>query len=197
MNDFGLWCSTGFEHIADLEAYDHILFVTLLTLAYPLFEWRKLLILITAFTVGHSFSLAFSMVNGLNLPTALIEWLIAFSILITGIVEFIQLKKTKFANGKSIYMMVVFFGLIHGLGFSFLLKDMLGREQSLILPLVYFNLGLELGQLVIVGIVLVFSLFITTIVKWPYTIFKLSLLSLITLIALIMCVERFLLLFSV
>lgn len=197
MNDFGLWCSTGFEHIADLEAYDHILFVTLLTLAYPLFEWRKLLILITAFTVGHSFSLAFRMVNGLNLPTALIELLIAFSILITGIVEFIQLKKTKFANGKSIYMMVVFFGLIHGLGFSFLLKDMLGREQSLILPLVYFNLGLELGQLVIVGIVLVFSLFITTIVKWPYTIFKLSLLSLITLIALIMCVERFLLLFSV
>jgi hypothetical protein len=197
MNDFGLWCSTGFEHIADLEAYDHILFVTLLTLAYPLLEWRKLLILITAFTVGHSVSLALSVVNGLNLPTSFIEFLIAFSILITGIVEFIQLKKTDFASGKIIYMMVVLFGLIHGMGFSFLLKEMLGREQSIILPLVYFNLGLELGQVVIVGIVLVFSLFITTIIKWPYTIFKLSLLALITLIALKMCVERFLPLFSV
>jgi len=197
MNDFGLWCSTGFEHIADLEAYDHILFVTLLTLAYPLLEWRKLLILITAFTVGHSVSLALSVVNGLNLPSSFIEFLIAFSILITALVEFIQFKKKNFASGRIIYIMVVLFGLIHGMGFSFLLKEMLGREQSIILPLVYFNLGLELGQVVIVGIVLVFSLFITTIIKWPYTIFKLSLLSLITLIALKMCVERFLPLFSV
>ena len=196
MNEFGLWFSTGVEHIADLSAYDHILFVTLLVMAYPLNAWRSLILLVTAFTVGHSLSLAISILNDMTLSTPLIELCIALSILFTALFQLLNFSgKTQFGL-KSWYTLVLVFGLIHGLGFSFLLKAMLGKEQSVFLPLMYFNVGLELGQLLIVAIVLVFSLFITKIIKWPYTYYKLSLLCAISLIALKLSAERLFLFFS-
>src|SRR6187431_948884 len=122
MNDFGLWFITGVEHIADLAAYDHILFICLLVLAYPIKDWRRLVILITAFTVGHSCSLAISIVKNLTLPTPFIEFLIALSILLTALFQLMSYKKPELNSGKTIYGTVVLFGLIHGLGFSFLLN---------------------------------------------------------------------------
>jgi hypothetical protein len=196
MNDFGLWFSTGMEHISDLGAYDHILFVTLLVLAYPIKDWRKLVILITAFTLGHSLSLALSIYTDQTLSSSVIEFLIALSILVTALFQLVNHKKTDFFSRRSIYLMVLLFGFIHGMGFSFLLKAMLGKEVSVFLPLLYFNLGLEFGQLIIVAIVLVFSLFITKLLKWPYKIYILGCLCLITLIALKLSLERVLLLFS-
>jgi len=190
MNDFVLWFSTGVEHIADLSAYDHILFVTLLVMAFPLTEWRKLLWLVTAFTVGHSLSLALSVVENLNLNSFIIEFGIALSILMTALTQFVLQVKSKKPNEPFFYGTIIFFGLIHGMGFSFLLKAMLGKEDSVILPLVYFNLGLELGQLIIVGIVLVFSLFLTLFLKWSYKIYKTVVISLIAIIALQLCAER-------
>lgn len=195
MNDFTLWLVTGIEHIADLNAYDHILFVSLLVLAYPLNEWKKLVWLITAFTVGHSFALALSTMNILNVNSKLIEICIALSILLTVLLEFYFLIRNKFVNTPLVYSIVVFFGMVHGLGFSFLLKSMLGKEENVFLPLVYFNLGIEIGQLIIVAIVLVFSLLITKILKWPYKLFKIVILSIIALTSLYMFLERLLLLF--
>jgi hypothetical protein len=84
MNDFEIWLSMGIEHIADLNGYDHILFVVLLTLAYSLTDWRKLLWLITAFTLGHSISLSLSVLDLIKIPRLLTELLIALSILITS-----------------------------------------------------------------------------------------------------------------
>lgn len=195
MNDFTLWFVTGIEHIADLNAYDHILFVSLLVLAYPLYEWKKLVWIITAFTVGHSLALALSTMNILSVNSKLIEICIALSILLTALLEFYFLIRNKFVNTPLVYGIVVSFGMVHGLGFSFLLKSMLGKEENVFLPLVYFNLGIEIGQLIIVAIVLVFSLLITNILKWPYKFFKIVILSIITLISLYMFLERLLLLY--
>ena len=91
MNDFSIWLSTGIEHIGSLSGYDHILFVVILTLAYPLNSWKKLLWLVTAFTLGHSISLGLSVFQIVKAPRLIIELLIALSILITAVYQLIRI----------------------------------------------------------------------------------------------------------
>lgn len=191
MNDFSIWFFEGVHHILDINGYDHILFVTLLALIYPLGEWKKLLTLVTAFTVGHSITLALSVVKNFTFQQEIIELFIAFTIFSTAVYHLIYLKKEIKTASFYLYFIVLFFGLIHGLGFSFLLKAMLGKEQDVTFPLLYFNLGLELGQLIIITVVVGFSLFLTALSKKLNFYYKLSLVCLTSLIALKMCVERF------
>jgi len=195
MSEFYIWFSTGFEHICDLAGYDHILFVTLLVLALPLKEWKKLLVLITGFTIGHSISLLLSVTGVIKLPQNIVEVFIAFTILITAIFHIKNYKNTEAKNVRLLYFVIPLFGGIHGLGFSYLLSSMLGQQQSVALPLFYFNLGLELGQIVIVLIVLLFSLLLTSYLKCPFKFYKLSVSCIIALISLIMFVQRLLLFF--
>jgi hypothetical protein len=156
MSNFGLWFSTGFWHILDWQGYDHICYILVLTIAFPYTEWRKLLVLITAFTIGHSLTLALSTWDIIHPPQKTIEILIPLTILITCI--FTIIKRNKPVKKVSLnYFLALFFGLIHGMGFSYLLKSMLGREENPVGPLFSFNLGLEAGQLVIVAAVLLIS----------------------------------------
>jgi hypothetical protein len=192
MSEFWIWFSTGVEHILDVNGYDHILFVSLIALTYRFDKVGKLLLLVTAFTIGHSLSLAISVIFNLKVNTPLVEFLIALSILATALYHLIDYKKNGLQNTPVFYCITCFFGLIHGLGFSFLLKSMLSAKQSVLLPLLCFNLGLELGQLVIVLIVLVFSLLLTFLFKHPYKIYKLIITCSIGLIALKISIERFL-----
>lgn len=174
------------EHITDLSGYDHILFVTLLSISYTFASWKKLLVMITAFTLGHSISLAMSVLANVDINTALIEFLIALSIFLTAIYS---LWKREHAKSNIVYIVVAIFGLIHGTGFSYLLKAMLGQEESVAMPLLYFNLGLEAGQLAIVLVVLGMNVIINSL-KVPHRIYTLSVVGLIGLIALKLCVER-------
>lgn len=187
MQNFWLWFSTGLEHITDLGGYDHILFVTLLSISYAFSSWKKLVVMITAFTVGHSISLALSVISDININTALIEFLIALSIFITAVYH---LSAKENSNAKWVYVIVVLFGMIHGTGFSYLLKAMLGKEEAIAGPLLYFNLGLEVGQLLIVLAVLSLNLAISYIKAIPFKFYKMVVVSLIGLVALKMCVER-------
>ncbi|MBP9069626.1 MAG: HupE/UreJ family protein [Bacteroidia bacterium] len=187
MENFWLWFSTGLEHITDLGGYDHILFVTLLSIGYTFSSWKKLVVMITAFTLGHSISLALSVIGNLSINTALIEFLIALSIFITAVYH---LRVKENSNAKWIYMIVVLFGLIHGTGFSYLLKAMLGKEEAIAGPLLYFNLGLEAGQLFIVLAVLSLNLAMSYVKAIPFRVYKIVVVSLIGVIALKMCVER-------
>jgi hypothetical protein len=191
MQNFWLWFSTGLQHITDLNGYDHILFVTLLSISYTFNSWKKLVAMITAFTLGHSLSLALSVFVDLNINSKLIEFLIAFSILSTAIYAIWSKENKKTAV---VYFLVACFGLIHGLGFSYLLKAMLGREEAVAGPLLYFNLGLEAGQLIIVLVILGMNQIINSL-KIPFRIYKTVLVSLIGLISLKMCVERMMELF--
>lgn len=164
MSDFGLWFTTGLQHILDKNGYDHICYVLVLAISFPTIEWKKLLGLITAFTIGHSLTLALSVLDILKIPQAIIEILIPLTILITCVFTIVkreQVIKTVSVN----YFLALFFGLIHGMGFSYLLKSMLGREQSIVSPLFSFNLGLEAGQLVIVAAVMLISLFLENVLK--------------------------------
>ncbi len=156
---FSMYFELGFEHIADINGYDHILFILALCTVYLFKDWKKILMLVTAFTVGHSITLALAVLNIINFPVSIIEFLIPITIFISAFTNFFyndgSLKKLH--NFK--YLTALFFGLIHGLGFSFYLKSLLGSMKEVVLPLFAFNIGLEVGQIFIV----IFFLFITFI----------------------------------
>jgi hypothetical protein len=152
----------GFQHIADLRGYDHILFITALTVAYRPTEWRRLLWLVTAFTVGHSITLALATLDLVRVSSRIVEPAIAFTIVITALTSFVTTAVVPASSPEPVsargqlsrYALAGGFGLIHGLGFSTFLRSLLGGEESIVAPLLSFNVGLELGQLVIVLAVL-------------------------------------------
>ena len=189
MQDFPLYFELGWQHILDWRGYDHILFVMVLCGTYTLPEWKKVLILVTAFTLGHSITLALSVFELINVNSALIEFLIPVTIVITAISNIISKK----ANQKAIkfkYLLALFFGLVHGMGFSNYLKGLLGNSSSIVAELFAFNLGLEFGQLLIVAGILALSAILTGILKvkkWDWNFF---LSSAIFGISFVMAIER-------
>ncbi|MBX2815968.1 MAG: HupE/UreJ family protein [Saprospiraceae bacterium] len=150
MSQFSVYLQLGYEHIADLAAYDHMLFVITLCAFYSWRDWKKILILVTAFTIGHSVTLALSALNILSIDQTLVETLIPFTIFVTAIHN-IWIRKTPEVPRKvsSNYLIALFFGFIHGMGFSNFFKALTGGE-SIVLELFAFNVGLEIGQLLIV-----------------------------------------------
>lgn len=164
MQEFWIWFSTGLEHILDWNGYDHILYVMALCVMFTIKEWKKLLVLVTAFTIGHSLTLAASVTNLFTVKQSYIEMLIPITIITTCIVNFVFAKqaadKGKAKSYNLNYLLALFFGFIHGMGFSYLLKSMLGKEESIAFPLMSFNLGLEAGQLIIVFAMLLISVFL-------------------------------------
>ncbi len=165
MNDFNLYFEIGFRHIADLKGYDHILFVMALCLRYEFTDWRKLLILVTAFTIGHSITLALSVFNLVSYSVKWIEFLIPVTIVLTTISNVFVKKFVFKSKFPLIYFLALFFGLVHGLGFSNYLKSLLGNDHSVVWQLLAFNIGLEAGQLIIVLCVLLISLVFTRILR--------------------------------
>ena len=157
MSDFSIFFPMGIEHITDLNGLDHILFITALCMRYLISDWKKLLILVTAFTVGHSITLALSTLNIISLPQRWTEFFIALTIVITAFNNWFVKDFTFKTRYPAIYFFALFFGLIHGLGFSTLLKSMLGQDQNIVVQLLAFNLGLEMGQLIIVACILIIT----------------------------------------
>jgi len=156
MGDFGFYFKEGIFHITDWKGYDHILFVMALCLPYLLKDWKQILILVTAFTIGHSITLALSVFNKIIISSTWIEFLIPITILITAL-ENLSQKNTDQQHTRWRYISALIFGLIHGMGFSNYLKSMLGKDESIITQLLAFNIGLEVGQLLIVAVVVILS----------------------------------------
>lgn len=156
MGDFNFYFGLGWEHIMSWDALDHLLFITALAAIYVLKDWKQVLILVTAFTIGHSLTLALSVLDIIRFPTNWVEFLIPCTIVITAISNLFQKKFTP----KSIrinYFLALFFGLIHGMGFANSIRFMLAKDQSLGWGLFGFNVGLEAGQIVVVTIILLVS----------------------------------------
>ena len=164
MTAFELYLRIGFEHIIDrrlytdimaAEGYDHLLFVVALAAVYHVREYKKVLILVTAFTIGHSFTLALATLDMLRIPSDLIEFLIPLTIFATALYNIIKRQSITTPGALRLrYGAALLFGLIHGMGFSNYLKALLGTEDQLLIPLLGFNVGLEVGQLLIVVVVL-------------------------------------------
>lgn len=128
---------------------DHILFVFALSASYLISDWKKVLVLVTAFTIGHSVTLALATLNIIKVRSDAVEFFIVVTILIAAMSNLFQ-KEGGASKIQINYFYALFFGLIHGLGFSNTLRAMLSKKQELITPLLAFNLGLELGQIIIV-----------------------------------------------
>lgn len=159
---------TGWDHILDLEGIDHMLFVATLCSIYLVRDWKKILILVTAFTIGHSLTLALSAYRVVKVDAGLVETLIPVTIIVTAIFNMVNswvwdYKEQK--NDVALYVMALLFGLIHGLGFSNFFKEMYGPEESIVAPLLYFNIGVELGQILVVAIIMAVSYIIVNILK--------------------------------
>lgn len=165
MNQFELYFGLGLSHILDIQGYDHILFVIALCTIYTFIDWRKILILVTAFTIGHSLTLALATLKIVSINSALIEFLIPVTIAITTATNLLNNVEQKTRNVQLNYFFALFFGLIHGLGFSNFLKSLLGKESSILEPLLAFNIGLEVGQIVIVALYLALAYFVLSILK--------------------------------
>ncbi|MEZ4775941.1 MAG: HupE/UreJ family protein [Bacteroidia bacterium] len=171
MSPFLSYLTLGFQHISDLEGYDHILFLIALCAVYRLSQWKNVLVMVTAFTLGHSLSLGIATLTQLNMGqeitlgaisfqlSQVIEFLIPVTIFLTAISNVIRNHDEQLTPGKQRiqYVAASFFGLIHGLGFSNFLQTILGREENLFSPLLAFNIGLELGQLMIVALLMIIT----------------------------------------
>lgn len=154
-----LFLGLGIRHILDPGAIDHLLYLTALTIPYRARQWRSLLWLVTAFTVGHSLTLALATIGWLPIRGAVVELLIPVTIFLTSAFTLWRLRRSDGADPGTarawpLYLITLGFGLIHGLGFSGYLRSLLGAEESIVAPLLWFNLGLEVAQLIVVVAVL-------------------------------------------
>jgi hypothetical protein len=192
MSLFELYFKVGLQHIADLKGYDHILFILTLCAVYRLSEWKKLLMLVTAFTLGHSLTLALATLNILHIDSGLIEFLIPVTIFLTALANVLSGKQniTPLLHYLK-YSAALFFGLIHGLGFSNYLRSLLGSEKGLAVPLLSFNLGIEAGQLMIVAVILLVTLVIVDLFKLPRLHWHLLLSGAGMGVSLVLMIERF------
>ena len=190
MQDFPLYFELGWQHILDWQGYDHILFITALCGVYLLNDWKKVLILVTAFTVGHSITLALSIFNFINIKSSWIEFFIPITIALTCFYNIIT-KRTFTKKFNPTYLMALTFGLIHGLGFSNYLKSLLGTSNNVVAELFAFNIGLEFGQIIIVFSVLLLSFLLVQVIKVQKREWNLFLSSAIFGVAILMAIERF------
>lgn len=168
MSDFLVFFKLGLFHVLDIKAYDHILFLIVLTVPYVLKDWKRLLILISLFTLGHTLALFLAVFNVVTVKSSFVEFLIPITILITGIYNlFTAGKSSKNGSLSFIGSVTVFFGIIHGLGFSNYIKSLLfGEAIDKMGPLFKFALGIETAQLIVVIVVLILSFAFQTVLKF-------------------------------
>ncbi|MFK7971473.1 MAG: HupE/UreJ family protein [Bacteroidia bacterium] len=170
MSEFNIFFSIGFGHLLEVGAADHILFIVVLVATYRPRQWREVALLATAFTVGHSITLALSTLDILSVPSEIAEILIALSIVVTAWWNLRRPPEFR-KNRKSLYWIAAGFGLVHGIGYAGQIKPMLMPDMSLWKPLLAFNIGLEVAQLVVVSVLLLIGWIIIDLIgislrKW-------------------------------
>ncbi|NJN42904.1 MAG: HupE/UreJ family protein [Flammeovirgaceae bacterium] len=192
MSEFSLYFALGKDHILDYaNGYDHILFVVALCAIYIARDWKKVLILVTAFTIGHSITLALATFNIIRFNSDAIEFLIPLTILITAVSNLFRSEET--VNRQTIqtnYVLALGFGLIHGMGFSNYLHALLGKNEDIILQLFAFNLGLELGQIIVVAIFMGISFILVDLIALKRRDWKLVISSAIAGMALLLIKDK-------
>ena len=165
MHSISLYVQLGIGHIADIAGFDHILFLIALCAVHKLEQWRSLLVLVTAFTVGHSVTLALASLSVIVVASDVIEFLIPVTILVTAINNlFAQTDSAKARVIGREYVMALFFGFIHGMGFSNYFRALLMDDSSIFVPLLGFNLGIEIAQLSFVLAIVGFVYLLTNLV---------------------------------
>jgi hypothetical protein len=166
MEDFVFYFKLGWQHIISVDAFDHLFFIMALTSIYLLKDIKQVLLLITAFTIGHATSLSLSVLNVVKINSALVEFLIPISIIITAEIQFVKSIHPK-APFRFKYVFALLFGLLHGLGFANTIRFILAESQQITLPLLSFNIGLEVGQILIVLLILLLAKLCIEVIGMP------------------------------
>ncbi|PBJ06628.1 HupE/UreJ family protein [Flavobacterium sp. ACN6] len=168
MSQFWIYFQIGLKHVLDINAYDHVLFLIALTVPYLFKDWKRIFVLVSIFTIGHTLALILSVFGVIKMNVNLVEFLIPITILITALYHlFTAGKNSKNDGANLVFFITLFFGIIHGLGFSNYFKTILGGSAtSKLLPLGEFALGIEAAQLVVVFVVLVISYIVQTVFRF-------------------------------
>ena len=168
MTDFWIYFKIGLNHVLDINGYDHVLFLIALTVPYAFKDWKRILLLVTLFTIGHTFALLLSVFNIVTVKATLVEFLIPITILVTAFFNlFTAGKSSKQESITFIGAITVFFGVIHGLGFSNYFKAILpGNPSEKVVPLLEFAIGIEAAQILVVVAVLLLSFIVQTLFRF-------------------------------
>ncbi len=168
MSEFWIYFEIGLRHVLDLFAYDHVLFLIALTVPYAFKDWKRLLLLVSIFTIGHTLALLLSVFGVIIIKGNLVEFLIPITILIVAFFHLFTAGKSSKKESISVIVFVtLFLGIIHGLGFASYFKSLLGGSpQSKLLPLSEFALGIEAAQIVVVFVVLILSYIVQTFFRF-------------------------------
>ena len=192
MEVFKIYFTEGWNHIMSSDALDHQLFILSLAALFLSKDWRRVLVLVTAFTIGHSLTLALSVYDVIRFSIAWVEFLIPITILLTAIYDlrYLNISKIEGRNIQFNYIIALSFGLVHGMGFANSIRQMLASDQTIGIPLLSFNIGLEVGQIVLILLILLIAQLLVVNVKLPrkYWILLLSVIPLI--LSLRMALER-------
>ena len=155
LDDFWFNVQYGLNHVLDINGYDHVLFLMVLSVPYIFKDWKRILLLVSVFTIGHSLSLVFAAYDIVKINSILVEFLIPMTILVVAIYNiFTAGKLAKSAKIGILFLSTLFFGVIHGLGFAREFKMFVGKTESKLIPLLEFALGIEFAQIIIVFVVL-------------------------------------------
>lgn len=167
MSEFWVYVTVGLKHVLDIDGYDHVLFLIALTVPYGFKEWKRVLWLVTLFTLGHTLSLMLSVFEWVNVKASLVEFLIPITILITALYHLFTAGKKQLKSLSIVSGITLFFGLIHGLGFSNYFKSILpGSPSEKVIPLLQFALGIEIAQIIVVLIVMILAYFMQMLFRF-------------------------------
>ena len=168
MSDFWMYFKIGLNHVLDINGYDHVLFLIALAVPYAFKDWKRILLLVTIFTIGHTLALLLSVFNIVTVKASLVEFLIPITILITAFFNlFTAGKSSKQESITFVGAVTLFFGIIHGLGFSNYFKSILpGNPTDKVVPLLEFALGIEAAQILVVLVVLILSFIVQTLFRF-------------------------------
>jgi hypothetical protein len=168
MSDFWIYFQIGLKHVLDIHAYDHVLFLIALAVPFSFKDWKQIVLLVSMFTIGHTLALLLSIFGIIAIKVNVVELLIPITILITALFNlFTAGKSSKKESINLVFFITLFFGIIHGLGFSNYFKSILGGSpSSKLIPLGEFALGIEAAQIVVVFVVLVLSYIVQTVFRF-------------------------------
>ncbi|MGO4817453.1 HupE/UreJ family protein [Flavobacterium sp. W22_SRS_FP1] len=168
MSQFWIYFQIGLKHVLDVHSYDHVLFLIALAIPFSFKDWKRIVLLVSLFTIGHTMALVLSVFEIIAIKVSVVELLIPITILITAFYNLLTAGKSNKKEGLNlIFFITLFFGIIHGLGFSNYFKSILGGSAlSKVLPLSEFALGIEAAQIVVVFIVLILSYIVQTVFRF-------------------------------
>lgn len=168
MSEFWVYFQIGLQHVLDIHAYDHVLFLMALAVPFTFKDWQRILVLVSLFTIGHTTALLLSVYEIIVIKVNVVEFLIPITILLTAVYNLFTAGKTsKKESLNLVFFITLFFGIVHGLGFSNYFKTLLGGSANAkLVPLLEFALGIEVAQIAVVGVVLILAYIFQTFFRF-------------------------------